>query len=192
VFGPEILKDAEQQVQIIKENLRTAQSRQKSYADTRRRELEFEVGDYVYLKVSPIRGLRRFKVKGKLSPRYIGPFQVLERKGEVAYKLELPAHLSDVHDVFHISQLKKCLRAPKEQLPLDELNVQEDLTYTEYPTMIIETTERITRNKIIKMCKVQWSHHSEDEATWKREDELKAEFFQLFSNPSESRGRDSF
>ena len=114
IFGPEILKEAEQQVQIIKENLRTTQSRQKSYVDTRRRELEFEVGDYVYWKVSPIRGLRRFKVKGKLSPRYIGPFQVLERRGEVAYQLELPARLSDVHNVFHISQLKKCLRVPEE------------------------------------------------------------------------------
>jgi hypothetical protein len=80
-----------------------AQSRQKSYADTRRRELTFEEGDYVYLKVSPIRGLHRFKVKGKLSPHYIGPFKILERKGEVAYQLELPARLSDVHNVFHIS-----------------------------------------------------------------------------------------
>ena len=187
VFGPEILKDAEQHVQIIRENLRTTQSRQKSYADTRRRELEFEVGDYVYLKVSPIRGLCRFKVKGKLSPRYIGPFQILERRGEVAYQLELPACLSDVHDVFHISQLKKCLRVPEEQLPLEELNVQNDLTYTEYPTKIIDIAERITRSKVVKMCKVQWSHHLEDEATWRREDELKAEF----PNPSESRGRDS-
>ena len=172
--------------------MRTAQSRQKSYANTRCRELEFEVGDYVYLKVSPIRGLHRFKVKGKLSPRYIGPFQVLERRGEVAYQLELPTLLSDVHNVFHISQLKKCLRVPEEQLSLDELNVEDDLTYTEYPTRIIETVERITRNKVIKMCKVQWSHHSEDEATWERKDELKAEFSQLFPNPSESRGRDSF
>ena len=106
--------------------------------------------------------------------------------------MELPAHLSDVDNVFHISQLKKCLRVPEEQLPLDELNVEDDLTYIEYPTRIIETAERITRNKLIKMCKVQWSHHSEDEATWEREDELKAEFPQLFSNPSESRGRDSF
>jgi len=186
VFGPEILKDAEQHVQIIRENLRTAQSRQKSYADTRRRELEFEVGDYVYLKVSPIRGLRRFKVKGKLSPRYIGPFQVLERRGEVAYQLDLPTRLSDVHNVFHISQLKKCLQVLEEQLSLDELNVEDDFTYTEYPTRIIETVERITRNKVIKMCKVQWSHHSEDEATWEREDELTAEFPQLFPNPSES------
>jgi len=81
---------------------------------------------------------------------------------------------------------------PEEQLPLDELNVEDDLTYTEYPTRIIETTERITKNKVIKMCKVQWSHHSEDKATWEREDELKAKIFQLFSNQSESRGRDSF
>ena len=86
IFGPEILKEVEQQVQIIRENLRTSQSRQKSYADTRRRELEFEVGDFVFLMVSSIRGIRRFKVKGKLSPRYIGPFQVLERRGEVAYQ----------------------------------------------------------------------------------------------------------
>ena len=81
---------------------------------------------------------------------------------------------------------------PEEQLPLDELNVEDDLTYTEYPIRIIETAERITRNKVIKMCKVQWSHHSENEATWEREDKLKAEFPQLFSTPSESRGRDSF
>ena len=102
--------------------------------------MEFEVGDYVYLKVSPIRGLRRFKVKGKLSPGYIGPFQILERRGEVAYQLELPARLSDVHDC-SISQLKKCLRVPEEQLPSDELNVEDDLTYTKYPTRIIETVE---------------------------------------------------
>ena len=140
----------------------------------------------MYLKVSPIRGHLRFKVKGKLSPRYIGPFKILERKGEVAYQLELPERLSDVHDVFHVSQLKKCLRVPEEQLPLEELNVQDDLTYSEHPVKILETSQRITRSKIIKMCKVQWSHHSEDEATWEREDELMAEFPQLFSNLSES------
>jgi hypothetical protein len=93
VFGPEILQEAEKQVQIIRENLKTAQSRQKSYADNRRRELMFEVGDFVYLKVSSMRGMKRFKVKGKLSPRYIGPFKILERKGEVAYQLELPDRL---------------------------------------------------------------------------------------------------
>jgi hypothetical protein len=113
VFGLEILQEAEKQVQIIRENLKTAQSRQKSYADNRR-ELIFEVGDFVYLKVSPMRGMKRFKVKGKLYSRYIGPFKILERKGGVAYQLELPDCLLDVHDVFHVSQLKKCLRVPEE------------------------------------------------------------------------------
>jgi hypothetical protein len=92
-----------EQFRLIRENLRTAQSRQKSYADTRRRQLEFKEGDHVYLKVSPVRSMRRFKVKGKLSPRFIGPFMILKRVGEVAYQLELPDHLADIHDVFHVS-----------------------------------------------------------------------------------------
>jgi hypothetical protein len=112
VFGLKILQEVEKQVLIVRENLKTSQSRQKRYDDNRRRELTFEVGDFVYLKVSPVRGMRRYKVKGKLSPRYIGPFKILERKGEVAYQLELPDRLSDVHDVFHVSQLKKCLSVP--------------------------------------------------------------------------------
>jgi hypothetical protein len=112
-----------------------------------------------------MRGICRFNVRGKLAPRYIGPFKVLERKGEVAYRLELPPNLSGLHDVFHVSQLKKCLRVPEEQAPLEGLDVQEDLTYTKHPVRILETSERVTRNKKIKMCRVQWSHHTEDEAT---------------------------
>jgi hypothetical protein len=94
---------------MIGQNLKVAQSRQKSYADKRRRDLSFKIGDFVYLKVSPMRGTRRFKVKGKLAPRYVGPFKIISRKREVAYQLELPPQLSDVHDVFHVSQLEKCL-----------------------------------------------------------------------------------
>jgi hypothetical protein len=109
VFGPEVLKDPEKQVQMVHDSLKVAQSRQKSYADKRRRDLSFEVGDFVYLKVSPMRGSRRFKVKGKLAPRYVRPFKIVDHRGEVAYQLELPPQLSDVHDVFHVSQLKKCL-----------------------------------------------------------------------------------
>jgi hypothetical protein len=104
----------ERQVQVIRENLQLAQSRQKSYADHRRRNLSFKVGDFVYLKVSPMRELRRFKIRGKHAPRYIGPFKILEQRGEVAYQLELPPQLSDVHDVFHVPQLRKCLRVPEE------------------------------------------------------------------------------
>jgi hypothetical protein len=192
VFGPNILQEAEKQVHMVRENLRVTQSRQKSYVDHRRRELRFEVGDFVYLKVSPMRGLRRFKVRGKLTPRFIGPFKILEKRGEVAYQLELSPQLSDVHDVFHVSQLKKCLGVPKEQLPMEDLSAKEDLSYQEYPVKILETSERVTRNKRIKMCKVQWSHHAKEEATWERGEKLKAEFLSFFSDPSESRGRDSF
>jgi hypothetical protein len=116
IFGSEVLKDAEKQVQMIREYLKIAQSRQKSYANKRRRDLSFEIGDFVYLKVSPMRGTRRFKVKGKLAPRYVSPFKIIDCKGEVVYQLELPSQLSDVHDIFHVSQLKKCLRVPEERL----------------------------------------------------------------------------
>jgi hypothetical protein len=165
VFAPDILLEAEENVRMVRENLKTAQSRQRSYADTRRRELSFEVGDYVYLKVSPIRGIKRFGVKGKLAPRYIGPYQIQARRGEVAYQLSLPESLSAVHDVFHVSQLKKCLRVPEEQLPTEDLEVQEDLTYIEKPTQILEITDWVTRRSTIRMCKVKWGHNSEEEAT---------------------------
>jgi hypothetical protein len=99
---------------MVRENLKLAQSRQKSYADNKRRELRFQVGDFMYLKVSPMRGLRGFKIRGKLAPRYIGPLKILEKRGEVAYQLELPPQLSDVNDVFHVSQLRKCLQVLKE------------------------------------------------------------------------------
>jgi hypothetical protein len=105
--------------------------------------------------------------------------------------LEFLPQLSDVNDVFYVSQLKKCLRVPEERLPMEDLDAKEDLSYQEYPAKILERSERITQNKKIKMCKVQWSHHTEEEATWEREVELKAEFPSFFYDPSESRGRDS-
>ena len=147
VFGPDVLRDVEEQVQMIRDNLKVAQSHQKSYADTRRRDLVFQVGDYVYLKVSPMKGIKRFSMKGKLAPRYIGPFKVLERRGEVAYQLELPESLSGVHNVFHVSQLKKCPCVPEVQLPLEELSVKENLTYLGYPIKILETVEKVTRSR---------------------------------------------
>jgi hypothetical protein len=110
VFGPDILQEAVKQVHM-----------QKSYVDHRRRELSFKVRDFVYLKVSPMRGLRRFKVRGELAPRFIGPFKILEKRSEVAYQLELLPQLSDVHDIFHVSQLKKCLCVPEKQMPMEDL-----------------------------------------------------------------------
>jgi hypothetical protein len=108
----------------------------------------------VYLKVSPMRALHHFKVRGKLEPRFVGPFKILEKRGEVAYQLELSPQLSDVIDVFHVSQLKKYLCVPEEQLPMEEMEDKADLSYQEYPVKILETSGRVTRNKKIKMCKV--------------------------------------
>jgi hypothetical protein len=181
----DMLKDAEKQVQMVREGLKVAQSRQKSYVDKRKRDLSFEIGDFVYLKVSPMRGTHRFRVKEKLAPRYVGPFKIIDYKGEVAYQLELSPQLSEVHNVFHVSQLKKCLRVLEEQLPMEYLDLGGDLTYSERPIKILDNTERVTRSKVIKMCKVQWSHHTKDEATWEHEEELRADYPELF--PSASR-----
>ena len=116
IFGPDLVTEAENTVKTIQANLKAAQSRQKSYADKRRKPLQFEVGDHVYLRVSPTKGVQRFGLKGKLAPRYIGPFEIIEICGPVAYRIQLPSRLAAIHDVFHISQLKKCVRVPEEIL----------------------------------------------------------------------------
>jgi hypothetical protein len=127
-----------------------------------------------------MRSVKRFNMKGKLAPRYIGPFKIVERRGEMAYQLELPESLAGVHDVFHVSQLKKCLRVPEEQIPLEELTVKEDLIYEEFLVKILETAEKVTRSRTIKMCKVQWNRYTEGEATWEREEDMRKTYPQLF------------
>jgi hypothetical protein len=166
----------------IRENLKIAQSRQKSYADKRRRDLHFKVGDYVYLKVSPLRGTTRFHVKGKLAPRFVGPFKIVKRIGKLAYKLELPPNLAGVHPVFHVSQLRKCLRVPEDQVHLEALDLQDTLEYVEHPIKILGRAVKETRNTTIPFCKVQWSNHSEREATWEKEAGLREKYPHLFTD----------
>ena len=137
--------EAEEKVKVIQANLRAAQSRQKSYFDKRRKPLKFTVGDHVYLRVSPTRGVQRFGVKGKLAPHYVGPYEVIEECGPMVYRLCLPSRLVAIHDVFHISQLKKCIRVPTEIIDQQELLVEPDLSYTEYPLRILDRKERGTR-----------------------------------------------
>jgi len=175
-----MIRGAEEQVAKVRENLKAAQSRQKSYADTRRRPLEFQPENFAYLKVSPIRGTRRFQVRGKLAPRYIGPYKIIEKIGAVAYRVELPPEMSDIHNVFHVSQLKRCLRVPEEQAPIEAIDLQPDLQYQERPIKILDIATRQTRRTTVRFCRVQWSNHTEAEATWEREDDLKKEFPYLF------------
>jgi hypothetical protein len=128
----------------------------------------------VYLKVSPIKGVKRFGVKGKLPPRYIGPFPILEKCGNVAYKSELPPSLAGVHDIFHVSQLKKCLKAPVDVGLPEVAPLKTDLTYPEHPIKILDQKSRVTRRKTIKFYKIQWSNPTVEEETWESEDFLRS------------------
>jgi len=183
VFGPDMVSEAEEQVRVIQENLKIAQSRQKSYAEKKRQSISFQVGDHVYLRVSPTRGVQRFGVKGKLAPRYVGSFPIIEQCGPVAYRLELPAQLSAVHNIFHVSQLRKCLRVPNKIIDIEKLQVDPDLVYPEHPVKIADHKTRVTRNQTSNFYKVQWSNHSEREATWKTEEFVQSkcpELLQLY------------
>jgi hypothetical protein len=160
LVGPALIKEAEERVADIREKLKAAQSRQKSYADRKRREASFNPGDFAYLKVSPIRGTRRFQVHRKLAPRYIGPYKVLKRVGAIAYRLELPEEMSDIHPVFHVSQLRRCLKVLEEKrVPVETIDLQPDLRYQEVPIKILDTVVKRTRTSEVRVCRVQWSRH---------------------------------
>jgi hypothetical protein len=174
IFGTDIVVEAEATVCRIQENLKVAKLRQESYANKRCRHLQFEVGDHVYLKVSPMKGVKRFEMTGKLSPRYIGPFPILEKCGKVTYKMELPPSLTGVYDIFHVSQLKKCLKEPVDVVLPEVTPLEMDLTYPEHPIKILNQKSRVTRRKMIKLYKIQWRNHTEEETTWESEDFLRS------------------
>jgi hypothetical protein len=176
----EIVQKTTESIQLIRDRLRTAQSRQKSYADKRRSALEFEVGDDVLLKVSPWKGVIRFRKRGKLGPRFIGPFKVIARVGKVAYRLELPPELSQIHNTFHVSQLRKCLADESAHVPIDDIQVDERLNYVERPIAILERKTKSLRNKEIGLVKVQWQHRKGSEWTWEPEEEMRSNYPELF------------
>ena len=148
----------------------------------RRRPLQFAVGDHVYLKVSPMRGVHRFGVRGKLAPRYVRPYKVLAQCGSTAYRIQLLDILSVVHNIFHVFQLKKCLRVPDEGVEIEGLPLQPDLSYIEHHVKILDEKERVTRNNVVKFYKVQWQNHSEDEATWEKESYILKHYPRLLSS----------
>jgi hypothetical protein len=161
---------------LYKKNIAVAQARQKSYADKRRKPIEFEVDDHVYLKVSPMRGVKRFGIKRKLEPQYVGPYRIIEKSERVTYKLNLPRELGAIFQVFHVSQLKKCLRLPEERVEVRRIKLKSDLSYEEKPVYVLDTLERVTQNRVVKLYKVVWSNHGERDATWEREDYLKDKY----------------
>jgi hypothetical protein len=148
------MTEAEEKMKQIQANILAAQSRQKSDTDKRRRPLEFEVGDHVYLRVSPMKGVCRFSIKGKLAPRYIGPYPIIYKYGSMSYQVELPVKLLGVHNVFHVSQLKRCLKPPTDVVIEDIIPLEPDLTYKTYPIKILDQQDRVTRNKTTRFYKI--------------------------------------
>jgi hypothetical protein len=165
IFEPDIVEEAEVTVHRIQENLKAAKSRQETYANKRHRPLEFKVGDHVYFRVSLMKDVKRFGVKGKLVSRYIGSFPILEKCGIVAYKLNLSPSLVGVHNIFHVSQLKKCLKEPVDIVLPEVTPFETDLSYPEHPIKVLGKKDRVTRRKTVKFFKIQWSNHIEKEAT---------------------------
>jgi hypothetical protein len=174
IFRPDIVEEAESIVHHTQEHLKATKSQQETYANKRRRPLEFEVRNHVYLRVSPMKGMKRFGMKGKLAPRYIGPFTILEKCGSVAYELDLPPSLVGVHGIFHVLQLKKCLKAPVGIVLPKVTPLEADLSYPEHPIKVLDQKDRVTRPKTIKFFKIQWSNHSKEEATRESKDFLRS------------------
>ncbi|GJZ05062.1 putative reverse transcriptase domain-containing protein, partial [Tanacetum coccineum] len=182
LIGPELVQETTEKISQIKDRLKAACDCQKSYADKRRKPLEFSVGDYVLLKVSPWKGVVRFGKKEKLAHRFVGPFEIIEKVGPVAYQLDLPEELNGVHVTFHVSNLKKCLADPTQKVPLDEIRVDAKLHFVEEPVEILDKEFKKLKRSRIAIIKVWWNSKRGPEFTWEREDQMKLKYPHLFSN----------
>ena len=182
ITGPDLIRDTSEKVSLIRQRLLMAQSRQKSYADVRRRPLEFEVGDHVFLKVTPKKGVVRFGKRRKLSPRFIRPFEILERVGTVAYRLALPPSMSGVHEVFHISMLWRYTLDLAHVVDWGEIEVDTDGTSEEGPMCIMDSWDQVLRRKTMRLVRVLWWHRGVEESTWEREDTIRATYPFLFKD----------
>ncbi|GJR58684.1 putative reverse transcriptase domain-containing protein [Tanacetum coccineum] len=184
--GPVIIHETTEKIVQIKTKIQAARNRQKSYANIRRKPMVFQVGDMVMLKVSPWKGVVHFGKRGKLNPRYVGPFKVIERVGTVAYKLELPQQLSRVHNTFHVSNLKKCLSDESLVIPLEELRVDDKLHFVEEPVEVMDREIKQLKRSHIPIIKVRWNSKRGPEFTWEREDQFKQKYPHLFTKTAPS------
>ncbi|XP_021751343.1 uncharacterized protein LOC110717009 [Chenopodium quinoa] len=180
ILGPQLIEETTKKVREIQAKIQAAQNRQKSCANLKRREEEFQVGDKVLLKVSATKGVMRFGKKRKLSPKYIEPYEILQGIGNVAYRLALPMDLSKVHDVFNVSQLRRYISDKSHVLQPKTIELDQSLTYEERPVRILDSKVRSTSKKDVKIVKVLWSNQETEEATWEAEDEMIKKYPELF------------
>ena len=180
IYGADYVQETTERIGVLKLNMKEVQDRQRSYADKRRRELEFEVGDRVYLKMAMLRGPNRSISETKLSPRYMGPFRIVERVGPVAYRLELPDVMRAFHKVFHVSMLRKCLHKDDEVLAKIPEDLQPNMTLEARPVRVLERRIKELRRKKIPVIKVLWDCDGVTEETWEPEARMKARFKKWF------------
>ncbi|GJV53351.1 hypothetical protein Tco_1449092 [Tanacetum coccineum] len=178
-----MVQETTEKVIQIKQRMQATRDRQKSYADLKRKPMEFQVEDRVMLKVSPWKGVVRFGKRGKLNPRYVGPFKVLENIRTVAYKLELPQELSRVHNTFHVSNLKKCYSDEPLAIPLEGLYVDDKLHFVEEPIEIMDREVKRLKQSCIQIVKVRWNSRRGPEFTWEHEDQFQKKYPHLFTKP---------
>ena len=181
LVDPELVQITLEKVKVVCDNLKIARDRQKSYVDNRRRYLQFGIGDRVFLNISPWKGVLRFGKRGKLSSRYIGPYEIVSKVGPVAYKLKLPPELSRIHDTFHVSMLRKYISDPSHVLREQPVQLKENLTYEEMPVQIVDHKEQVLRSKVIPLVKVLWKNHEREAATWEPKAQMRRQYPQLFS-----------
>ncbi|GJV85939.1 putative reverse transcriptase domain-containing protein [Tanacetum coccineum] len=186
ILGPDLIQETTKKIIHIKQRMQAARDRQKSYADLKRKPMEFQVGDKVMLKVSPWKGVIRFGKREKLNPRYVGPFKVLEKVREVSYKLELPEELNIVHNTFHVSNLKKCHADEPLAVPLDGLHLDDKLHFIEEPVDIVDREVKRLKRSRIPLVKVRWNSKRGPEFTWEREDQFKKKYPHLFTKSAPS------
>ncbi|KAI3757891.1 hypothetical protein L6452_05435 [Arctium lappa] len=179
--GPEIVQATTDKVKGIREQLKAAQDWQKSYADKKRRLIEFQVGDRVMLKVSPWKGIIHFGKRGKLSPHFLGPFAILEKVGIQDYRLDLPPEMDGIHPTFHVCYLRKCLAEEESVIPLTEIRVDNGNRCVEEPEAILESKTKKLRHKEVTMLKVKWKNHRGATVTWKSEEDMRKGYPHLFS-----------
>ncbi|GJZ58403.1 putative reverse transcriptase domain-containing protein [Tanacetum coccineum] len=184
--GPKIVQETTEKVIQIKQRIQAARDRQKSYADLKRKPMEFQVGDRVMHKVSPWKGVVRFGKRGKLNPRYVRPFKVLENVGAVAYKLELSQELRRVHNTFHVSNLKKSHADEPLAVSLDGLHIDDKLYFIEEPVEIMDREVKRLKQSRIPIIKVQWNSRRGPEFTWEREDQFQKKYMHLFTKTAPS------
>ena len=179
--SPFVFQYYTEQVHIIKKKRLTAQSRQKSYAGQRCRDLTFAVGDKVFIKVSPTKSVFYFGKKGKLNPRFVGPFEVLSQIGQTAYRVALPPQYVQIHNVFHVSMLRKYVHDPSHVIQHEDIEIQKDMTMKERPVEIMDRREQVLRTKVIPLVKVRWQHHGIDDCTWEPKSDMWDKYPQLFT-----------